>query len=244
MILPTTKGYYNELTQQVYPPSTSTWGGLSSTTWDTWKEWAYSTEDQIVWDMPMMILSNTQRHFTLNITTTANGVVSYKIYASTGLDDGEVETIVSPGDKNVPSFYGRFLRVYVIVDKVVTTPTLSDCVINVNYADTIDYKFTDLDSSTCEGTQTGRIVPLTTSVSRIIEMTIEPHETASPYNLDVYVTNTPTSTYLIPKVISKNPSSPTFALVGVDNHPRDGIVDITIRTLPNQYMDGNNLKSA
>lgn len=246
MTLPVQKGYYNETTQKVYPPSTSTWSGLSGSTWGNWREWAYSTEDQIVWAMPQINLGSTARHFTLDIETTAEGVVGYKIYTSmTGYLEGEeTETIVAAGATDVPSFYGRFVDVFVIIDKVVDMPTLSNCVINVNFANTIEYKFTDLDSSTCDGTITARRVPLNAKVSRIVDMQIEPHETASPYNLDVYVTNTPTSTYLIPKIISKDPTNPTFALVGVDNHPRDGIVDLTITALPKQYMSGNNLKSA
>jgi hypothetical protein len=195
--------------------------------------------------MPQMDLGSTPKNFSLNIETVAEGLVSYKIYTSmTGYMDGEeTETVVAAGATSVPSFYGRFVEVYVIVDKVLDMPTLSSAEITINDNNPTQIKLSNIDTSSLDGTVTARIVPLRTPVSQIVDMTIVPKETATPYNLDVYVTNTPTSTYLIPKVINKSISNPTFALVGVDNHPRDGIVDITLSVLPLQYMDGNNLKS-
>lgn len=245
MTLPAIKGTYNQTTQKVYPPSTSTWSGLSGSTWANWTNWAYSTENEIVWRIPQINLGSTAKNFTLNIDTVAEGLVSYKIYTSmTGYMEGEeTETVIANGATNVPSFYGRFLEVYVIVTKVLDMPTLSSAEITINDTAPTQIKFSNLDSSTCEGTVTNRIIPLRTNVSRIVDINIEPKETATPYNLDVYVTNTPTSTYLIPKVISKSNTSPRFALVGVDNQPRDGIVDITLSVLPEQYMSGNSLKS-
>jgi hypothetical protein len=44
----------------------------------------------------------------------------------------------------------------------------------------------------------------------------------------------------MPRVISKT-STPQFALVGLDNKPRDAVVDIVIEYLAEGYMNGNNL---
>lgn len=246
MALPTVKGTYNETTQKIYPLSTSTWSGLSGSTWATWNNWAYSTESQIVWAMPQINLGSTAKNFTMNITTDADGIVGYKVYTSmTGYLEGEeTETVIANGATDVNSFYGRFVDVYVIVDKVVDMPTLSTVEIEIGVSAPEEIKFTDLDSATCSGSVSERFIPLTRAVSKIVDIKIQPHETATPYNLDVYVTNTPTSTYLIPKIVSKSISSPSFALVGVDNQPRDGVVDITLTILPRQYMSGNNLKTA
>lgn len=245
MTIPATRGQYNFNTGKIYPESTSTWSGLSSTTWDSWKEWAYSTEDSIVWYMPDINLGQIAKNFTLDIETVAEGSVSYKIYTSlTGDYTGEeTETIVEAGATNVPSFFGRFVFVVVIVTKTGSMPTLTNTNIKVNDSAVLEFRLPNTDTTELAGSTTGRWFQVNKPISAVTDLTIVPHETSSPYNLDVYVTNTPTSTYLIPKVISKDPSAITFALVGVDNHARDGIVDITVRALPKQYMSGNNLKT-
>lgn len=246
MTVPAISGDYNFTTGKIYPESTSTWSGLSGTTWDTWKEWAYETNDDLVWYMPDINLGRIAKNFTLDIETVAEGAVSYKIYTSmTGEYAGEeTETIVSPGDTDVPSFYGRFVFVVVIVSRVgAIMPVLLNTNIQVNDSNVLEFHLPDTDTSTLEGTTASRSFIVNKPISAVTDLLIVPHQTTSPYDLDVYVTNTPTSTYLIPKVISKSPSAITFALVGVDNHPRDGVVDITVRALPRQYMSGNNLKT-
>jgi hypothetical protein len=55
------------------------------------------------------------------------------------------------------------------------------------------------------------------------------------------VSDTANSEILIPVVKSKSSSAPSFALYGIDNDPRDGVVDITITALPRQAMFGGNL---
>jgi hypothetical protein len=42
-------------------------------------------------------------------------------------------------------------------------------------------------------------------------------------------------------VKNKSATSPTFALYGIDNDPRDGIVDIKITALPRMVMYGGRL---
>jgi hypothetical protein len=77
--------------------------------------------------------------------------------------------------------------------------------------------------------------------------------------VDLYVSNTATSVLLTPIVISKtaggtymasgyyvddyfvNATGASFALYGIDNQPRDGIVDISLKGLPRQVMAGGNL---
>jgi hypothetical protein len=82
---------------------------------------------------------------------------------------------------------------------------------------------------------------------------------ASPYAVDLYVSNTATSVLLTPIVISKTAGGQyittdyiesgyftssfgaSFALYGIDNDARDGVVDITIKAMPRQVMSGGNL---
>ena len=237
-------GYYDYNTRIIYPTSTSTWSGLASTTWDNWKEWAYAVNDQIIWVTSPIFIGNSPEPFNLEITCESTGDVSYKVYTSNtgGFNGEETETVISHTALSVTPFRASYIQVVVYADKANgVTPTISEISITTRKPVPIEYVINDLDSSTCGGTQTARVIPLPAVIANIIDVRIMPRETASPYNLDVYVTATPTSTYLIPKVISKSATNPTFALVGVDNQPRDGIVDIVIKSLPNTRMDGNNL---
>jgi len=72
---------------------------------------------------------------------------------------------------------------------------------------------------------------------RNIQITVKE---VSDFTLESYVTDYPTSTTLIPRIVSK--TAGTIALVGLDNVPRDGIIDVVAEILPEQYMDGNNLR--
>lgn len=244
MAIPAYSGYYDSTTGKYYPNSTSTWDGLDATAWDDWTVWPYETESQIVIHMPVIRLSDI-KNFCLNFDTESTGEVTYQIYTSiSGAYAGEeVEHIILPGATNVPSFYGWTCFVVVVADKTGDPLEVGNMSGNIYDSVTNEIIFTALDSSTLEGSITERLIPLSTAISKIVDMKITPHETASPYNLDVYVTNTPTSTYLIPKIVSTSNTAPSFALVGVDNHARDGVVDILLKVLPEQYMDGNNLKT-
>jgi hypothetical protein len=81
----------------------------------------------------------------------------------------------------------------------------------------------------------------------------------SPYAVDLYVSSSATSVLLTPIVISKTAGGTymaagyyvddyfessfgaSFALYGIDNQARDGIVDISLKGLPRQVMAGGNL---
>lgn len=245
MAIPLQKGYYNPTTQKIYPASTSTWSGLSGKTWDNWTQWQYSSDTEIVWYTVQETWGAIAKDFTLNITTVSNASITYYVYTSMSGDfqGEETERIINPGDTAVPSFNGRWLWVVVKAEQINDLAEISEITVTPIMSDPVELTYNSLNTSTLDGTVNARVLPVVETLSQVVDMKITPHQTDTPYNLDVYVTNTPTSTYLIPKIISKNPSAPTFALVGVDNHPRDGVVDITIKALPEQYRDGNDLKT-
>lgn len=244
MAIPTQSGVYNEATNTIYAASNSTWSGLSSKTWDTWNAWAYSTQDTITWFAPRIEFGSVSKTFTLDIETESNATISYKVYTSqTGFFDDYVETVIASGSTGVSSFTGRSCLIAVIATRIIEMPMITSIKASANVDNSlIVLNFSQIDSSTLSGTNTNRTLPLGTTVSQVKDVKIMPN-TVTAYNLDVYVTNTPTSTYVIPKVISRGTTSINFALVGVDNQPRDAVVDITVQALPEQYMDGNNLKT-
>lgn len=238
-----TNGYYDSKTRTIYPVSTSTWSGLSGSTWATWNKWAYEVSNQIIWVTDVIDLGLNPQTVNLKITCEAEGTVSYKVYTSpTGVFAGEETlTTIAHGATNVPAFKANFMRVVVYCDAANDIdPSISEITIETNTPKATEIIINDLDTSTCAGTNTARIVPLPVSVGTIIDMKVTPHEVTA-YPLDVYVSNTATSTYVIPKIISKAAANPTIALVGVDNHPRDAVVDIIIKALPTTFMRGNSL---
>lgn len=236
-------GYYDQKTQTIYPESDSTWEGLSTRTWAGWTEWAYSRSPLIIWPTPALFLGNNPATVNLEITCVSTGIVNYKVYTSdTGAFAGEeVLTDIAHTAGSVPAFKARFIQVVVYSNQVLdSTVTITNIDVRAKTPVATELIINDIDSAGCEGTNLARVIPLPQPVGTIVDIKVTPREVPA-YALDVYVTNTPTSTYVIPKVISKSNTAPTFALVGIDNQPRDAVVDIIIKSLPNTYMSGNNL---
>lgn len=239
----TTSGYYDEKSQAIYPVSTSTWSGLSGNTWSAWNQWAYATNSQIIWMMPMMFMGNNPSSMNLSITCSSTGLVSYKVYTSDlGAFSGEeTETVINQGATLVPPFKSKYMMIIVYATAQSTSPlSISEITVNTTVPKATEYIINDLDSSTCAGSSSSRQIPLPGAVGAITDIQITPREVTA-YALDLYVSSTATSTYVIPKVISKNSTTPTFALVGLDNKPRDAVVDIVIKSLSYSQMSGNNL---
>ena len=242
--IPAQSGVYNETTQTIYAASNSTWAGLSGKTWDTWNQWAYSTLDTITWYAPIIDFGSKNTTFTLDIEVESNAVITYKVYTSVAGDWSDtIETIITSGATGVNSFTGRICLIVVIATRIIEMPMITSIKATaISTGNIVVLNFSQVDSSTLTGSNTNRTLPLGTTVSRVTDVKIMPNEVTS-YPLDVYVTNTPTSTYVIPKIISRGTTAINFALVGVDNQPRDAVVDITVQALPEQYMAGNYLKT-
>ena len=105
----------------------------------------------------------------------------------------------------------------------------------------VNILLSDIDTSTLSGTTAARTLVLPRTVSSIIDMIVTPKKLTSAYTLDLYVSSTQTSTQLVPQIVSKSATTPQIALFGLDNQARNGVVDVAIWALPEQYMDGNNL---
>lgn len=225
-------------TSQIYPTDTGAWDDL--VTWDEWTEWFFSPELPMTWIAPTIDFAQPQ-DFNLKIETTAVGQVSYEIYTSdTGLFEGEeTTTAIAPGDTNVSGFHGQYVKVGVLVNKLAKAPVLQEVQINVTNQP-IREVITSVNTSTLGGTNAARELALSRKYSIISDISINVQEVTA-YNLDVYVTDHISCKTVIPRVVSKDRTTPTVALIGLDNVPRDGTVDITILGLPEQYMTGNNL---
>jgi hypothetical protein len=242
MTIPAQSGYFDSNNGVIRPVSSDTWTAHSGKTWDDWKSWD-TPVSTIVWYSSIVDLGQS-KSFTLNITTVTTGQASYQIYTSnTGQFAGEETlTTVASGATSVDSFTGQYILVVVTCTYVSTQLTLNNITVTPVVGVVNEIRYKDLDTSTLAGSNTARTVPMSQSVSQIIDVLITPREVTS-YALDLYVSSTATSTYVVPKVISKAVTGPVIALVGLDNKPRDATVDIVMKTLPSQKMVGNNLVS-
>ena len=236
----TANGIFDFENQRVTAPDTGTWSSL--TTWSAWTTWTTDTDDYMYWLLDPVDLYEVKQ-FCLSITTQANGIVDYYIYTSdTGVFGGEeLETVILEGDEGIPAFNTRFYQVGVRVERLVDPQEITGIEVRVIEGKN---KFAINDLNTVDindGSTQGYVVPFNRSVGTITNVQITPQE-VTPFQLDVYVTDAPTSSLVIPHVTNKTSDSISFALYGLDNQPRDAVVDILIEYLPEMYMDGRNLR--
>lgn len=233
--VPYAQGLLDEQTGTIKATGASTWSALSGSTWASWSNYI-QTFNEIRWTAPQIDLGAVQ-YFALNIQADFTGSLHYIVYVSeTGAFGGEeTQTVIEDGNYSVPGFYGR----YIYVTAILNGTELKRLTIT---ADTTvrEYVIPNVDSSTLSGTNTNRVIALPTQVSLIKDIHIQV-KAATSYAVNLYVSDTATSEILIPVVKSKSGSSPSFALYGIDNDPRDGLVDITVKALPRQVMFGGNL---
>lgn len=227
-------GVIDPLTGVVTAPSTGRWSVLSGTTWDSWRNYRQQL-NQIKWTAPLLDLGSPQ-YFALNVSCEFIGTMQYLIHTST---TGDFSTDVNEyqitgSDLNIASFYGQFVYVTAVLSgtelrrMTVTTDTT-----------TRQLQLVNIDSSTLSGSNTARQIPLPGVYSSIKEIHIQPKATTA-YAVNLYVSDTATSVVTIPVVVSKS-STPTFALYGIDNEPRDSLVDITLEVMPRMAMIGGNI---
>lgn len=229
------------------------WGSLSGSTWSRFSSYV-NTFETIKWSSSR-IDTGEIAYFNLAITSEFEGSLFYRVYVSdTGDFQGEeTEYLIRDGDNQIAAFYGR----YVYVTAECSGVELRQMLITTD-KEVVEFTYRDLNTTTLSGSSSLRILNLDNPISLITEMVITPRA-ASPYAVDLYVSNTATSVLLTPIVISKaaggtymtagyyvddyflSSFGASFALYGIDNQPRDGIVDISLKGLPRQVMAGGNL---
>lgn len=229
------------------------WGSLSGSTWTRFSSYV-NTFQPIKWSSSR-IDTGEIAYFNLAISSEFEGSLFYRVYVSdTGAFQGEeTEYLIRDGDNQIAAFYGR----YVYVTAECSGTELRKMEITTD-KETVEFTYRDLNTSTLSGSSSLRILNLDNPISLITEMVITPRA-ASPYAVDLYVSSSATSVLLTPIVISKaaggnymvagyyvddyfqSSFGASFALYGIDNQARDGIVDISLKGLPRQVMAGGNL---
>lgn len=228
------QGDFNDSLGSIHAVSNPTW--TQAPTWEDFS--SYQGEPlPIIWTSDVQDLGEV-KYFTLDIQTRAQGFVEYyTIYVSeTGLFTGEeTEYRINNDNYNIPGFYGRYYAVQVRVsgtDLYSMEMTAS--------SETKTIKLTNVSTSTLTGSASARTLSLNYPVSAIMDIDIK-IKTTTPYIPNLYVSDTNSSVALIPVVVSKSSTAPQIALYGIDNEPRDGIVDVTITALPRMVMFAGNI---
>lgn len=220
----------------VVPLDTGTWADWQS--WDDITVWISAPLDQLTWLIDRVDLER-ETYFNLNIQTRAIGRVSYKVYTSTtGAFLGEeTETVIVYNATNIPAFYGRYFMIAVLVQNNDTLQVLQNVEVSAT-TNTFAISRSGVNTNTFSGTTAARVIPLSRNVSHIWSISVHAESTA--YTQDVYVTEYASATTLIPTIVSRSRSAPTIKLVGLDNVPRDAVIDYELIVMPEQRMvDGN-----
>lgn len=237
MTIPAPTGWLDETSNTVIPFSTGNWNNLSGTTWESWKEWVINPS-LLRYNSGIISLPQ-EKTFNLIIKTEATGNVDYIIYtSSTGAFNGEeVATTISYNSSTAPTFTTQYFVIEIIVNRTSQLPTILDFEYTTNQTP-LYLSFNNLDTSSLSGTVSNRQIPTTKFSGTAINIQITPKQ-VTDYVPDLYVSSTQLSNTVIPTIISRQPIS--FKLVGIDNQPRDAIVDVSIEYLATGYRSGNNL---
>jgi hypothetical protein len=206
------------------------WAALAGTTWATFNSYTQIFRP-IRWTAPEIDLGRNS-YFTVSITAEFDGDIRYEIYVSEQPNFQGEESVyyAEDGDLSIPAFYGRYCRVIAIC----TGRELRRFSIEAQ-TEPVTYFQPNINTSTLGGSISSRQLVLDRVFSGIADIKIHP-QAPTAYNLDVYVTDTPTSQVLIPIILNKNGSPPTFKLVGLDNINRNGTIDVTVQGYPRQAM--------
>jgi hypothetical protein len=229
------QGLLDPTTVTIKPISNSRWGSLTGTTWGEFTNYR-TASFPIKWTGPLNDNGDV-RYFTLKITAEFQGSISYIVTTSeTGAFTGEEDLyVIEEGNTNIPVFYGRYFYVTAIV--VGNELIRFSCEASNKV---VEYRYSNVNTSTLGGTTAIRTFTLPRPFSGMAEIAIHP-QAAAVYAVNLYVSATATSQALIPVIHSKNGTAPTFTLYGIDNDPRDGVVDITIKAYPRQAMAGGSV---
>ena len=233
--IPYSQGILDPFSNTIKAQGFGRWGNLQGTSWNTFNSYV-NTFLPIRWTSSLIDTGEVD-YFNIAISSEFEGSLSYRIYVSeTGVFAGEeTEYLIENGNTNISAFYGRF--VYVTAE--CTGTELVKMQITTD-KEMLEISLKNVNTSTLGGTVSERILTLANPVSLITEIAIHP-QAATVYAVNLYVSNTPTSQVLIPVVKSKAGTTPSFVLYGIDNDPRDGVVDITIKAMPRQVMASGNL---
>jgi hypothetical protein len=224
------QGYIDSETNTVRAFSIGAWQDLTDSTWDDYQSYT-QTANNIIWTADIIDLGLID-YFTLDIQTQASGPVELLIHVSdTGEFAGEEREYLLNQTANIPAFRGQYAAITVRAQ----AQSLERFDINTS-RQTQEIELRDINTALLPGTVTDRQLPIG-AASQIIDIFIQPKAVPS-YAVNLYVSAQPVSEIVIPVVKDKNLG--TIALYGIDNDPRDAVIDARIKIMPLQrFFNGN-----
>jgi len=239
---------YNANTVSANTTVTSIRNSTSGITWASYTNWLNNPAGFFLWNSPI-IDNGSNKAFNCLVTTEATGTVSYQIRSSVdgNFDGTESLTTVTSGNVNIPAHQGQFV---VITANVASTTEIASLIsMDVIVTDeTIQLTTNKLDTSTLSGTSSSRQLNLGRNVSYINNLQMSPYLYlgASPYVVAGYVTagyfDETQVTGAFPQIVDKLNGGANIAILDNSGNYIDGNVDVLVYALPEQYVDGNNIK--
>ena len=217
--------------------------------WDSYKTWAGTPASYLIYSTPIIDVGSVG-YFNLEIDADITGNVRYEIRSSTtGTFDGtETLTNVYLATDNISAFYGRYVVVTANVAYNGSLQTISGLSAR-NYTTPFSIYLNSINTSSLTGTNTSRQLALGRVVSQVVNLQLTPHLTTSfnGYVAVGYATSdyfTPETGVIggFPQIIDKTGGSANIAVVDNSGSYVDSYVDILATVLPEQYMDGINLR--
>jgi len=239
---------YNANTVSANTTVTSIRNSTSGITWASYTNWLNNPAGFFLWNSPI-IDNGSNKAFNCLVTTEATGTVSYQIRSSVdgNFDGTESLTTVTSGNVNIPAHQGQFV---VVTANVASTTEIASLIsMDVIVTDeTIQLTTNKLDTSTLSGTSSSRQLNLGRNVSYINNLQMSPYLYlgASPYVVAGYVTagyfDETQVTGAFPQIVDKLNGGANIAILDNSGNYIDGNVDVLVYALPEQYVDGNNIK--
>jgi hypothetical protein len=216
--------------------------------WDTYKTWAGTPVPYLIYSTPIIDVGSIG-YFNLEIDADITGNVKYEIRSSTtGTFDGsETLTNVFPATDNIPAFYGRYVVVTANVGYQGSLQTITGLSAR-NYTTPFSIYLNSISSSTLSGSTSSRQLTLGKVVSQVVNLQMTPHyySGGSGYATNGYFTSGYIDETIItgafPQIIDKTGGAANIVLLDNEGNAIDGTVDVLATVLPEQYMDGINLR--
>ena len=242
---------YNANTALANATVTSIRNSSSGITWASYTNWANNPARYFLWNSPI-IDNGSNKTFNCLVTTEATGTVSYQIRSSVDGNFNGTETLrtVTSGNVNIPAHQGQFVVVTANVASTTELASLTSMDVTITN-EPIMLILDSLDTSTLPQLRPySRQLNLGRNTSYIINIqaTVKNNEEARYVDFSYVNTSYMQNDLVIysggtpPTLTIRDKSNGTANIVISDTGYTDGVFDLLVYALPEQYVDGNNIK--
>jgi hypothetical protein len=227
---------------RAYPQDIGQWDDTPET-WDNWDTWFLNPIPELNILMPQQFDLGQIETFNVITNFQGQGLVDFYIYYSNSdtftnspLNYSTLE--ITAGDTDIPSITARYFWIAVSIAKQGNEIIQYFDNLNVTVSSEETYlTYTNVNSSTLDGTAANRLFPIPTTVGGVKSVQITSQGTTSNYDVDLYVSNIAIATKTYPRVLTKSTSGVNLQFVGIDGQSYDSVFDIELTVTPEWYAD-------